>query len=253
MMILVGVGSRCSLPANTVRSAQHKSQQKCNAGDGHNGDDDRIDHGADHLASGIGLLIQVFGQLLEHRAHRAGDFSRSDHVDIQVIKDLRVLAEGLGKTLAGLDLELEIHDNDAEFMLLDLGTDGFEGILQADARTKHYGQLVGEVENIFSAGAEFYPEPFLTFWRSGYGVLLRSLRAGFLGSDFFKDTHKISLGNYFGLLFGAGGPGQILVRQQFIHLPGVAGTCDGLFSVNIVRFVLLLDAEVHALHTKPTG
>jgi len=65
----------------------------------------------------------------------------------------RVFGKGLGEALSTFDSVLEIEYDHPEFLFFNLGPDGFERILQADSRSDHYGELVGEVENILPAGS----------------------------------------------------------------------------------------------------
>ena len=70
----------------------------------------------------------------------------------RLLKTSGCSVKGLGETLAGFDPVFQVHHNGVKFGLGNLRADGFQRILKTDAGTHHHGQLVGKVQNIFSAG-----------------------------------------------------------------------------------------------------
>jgi len=143
---------------NGGEPGQDEAQEENGDDDGHKGNDNRIDHSAFDLRSGLGLGVEILGELLEHRAERAGDFGGGNHVYVKVGEYLRVLAEGLGEALSGFDSLFQVDDDGLELVVGVLLGDGLKRILKAYSGSYHNSELVGEVEDVPPARSELKPE-----------------------------------------------------------------------------------------------
>jgi hypothetical protein len=69
-----------------------------------------------------------------------------------------MLGKSLGEASALFDASLEAQDYGPELHVFILLAYGLEGILKTDSGADHDGKLIGEVEDVFSAGAELDSE-----------------------------------------------------------------------------------------------
>ena len=99
--------------------------------DGDHDDHDRVDHGADDLAfQALGLFLEV-GQALQDDFQSAAGLAGLDHVDVEAVEALGMLAERLGQGGARLDVVDHVDEGVLEHAGLHLV---FEDLQAAQAR-----------------------------------------------------------------------------------------------------------------------
>ena len=85
----------------------HIAHQKGHDGHGHDGDDGRVQRGADELGCECLALLQIVGQALQHHAEVAALFAGADHADIDRRELARVLCQRLGEGAAAIDFRAQ--------------------------------------------------------------------------------------------------------------------------------------------------
>jgi hypothetical protein len=118
----------------------------------HHGDDadrdhedrDRVDHGALELALELDRLLDVDGEPPEDGVQDAADLTGGDQVDVQLVEDLRVLAQRVREGGALLDGVLDRAEHLREGLVLGLARQDLEALHQRQAGVDHGRQLAGE-------------------------------------------------------------------------------------------------------------
>jgi hypothetical protein len=139
---------------------QDEAEQEDGNGHGHYSNDNGVDHSPSDLGAGFCFLVEIFGQFLKHITERAGDFGGGNHINIEVTEDIAMFGEGLGEASPLLNTVLDIQDYGPELRVFILLSNGFERVLQTNTGSDHNGELICEVEDVFSAGAELDSEVF---------------------------------------------------------------------------------------------
>ncbi len=75
-------------------------------------------------------------------------FTRRDHVHVQLVERLRVLAERVGDCIAGLDVEHDRLGHDLEALVLRLLREDVERLHQRQTGVDHRGELAGEDDDV---------------------------------------------------------------------------------------------------------
>src|SRR5437867_1998095 len=114
---------------------EHDDQQR------HADDRDRVDHRSLDLALQLGGLLDVAGQALEDDVEHTARLTDLEHVGEEVVEDLRVLPERLGKGGAALDLAGDLAGDVAEGLRVALLGQDREALRERQASVDHRGEL----------------------------------------------------------------------------------------------------------------
>ena len=104
---LIGVGE------HFLELRHDENHQEDQDGDGDEHDDHRIDHRGNDLVFQLLGLFLVFGETVEDDFEHTAEFAGLDHVDVELVEDLRVLGERLGEGGTALDVFGERADGGA--------------------------------------------------------------------------------------------------------------------------------------------
>ena len=139
------------------RDDEHQHEDAGAAGHGQH--DDRVGHGALHLAlQGVGLL-QEDGQPAQDHVQDAARLAGGDHVRIQVGEHARVLLQGLGQRRAALDVGRHLHHHFLEVGLVELAAQHVQALHQRQAGVDHGRELAREDREVLDADALLLEEP----------------------------------------------------------------------------------------------
>ncbi|OPZ99084.1 MAG: hypothetical protein BWY71_01084 [Planctomycetes bacterium ADurb.Bin412] len=127
---------------------QHKGEKENRGGDCHHADNNGVDHGAANLGPGFNLLALVFGNAFQHGSEGTGEFRGPDHVDIQGAEYFGILDQRFRERFAGFDIPLDLIDDGAEFGIVDLFGNAFQGGPDTDTGFDHDRQLAGKIQDI---------------------------------------------------------------------------------------------------------
>ena len=112
--------------------------------DGDQDDHDRVDHGAGDLAlEALGLFLEV-GQALEDDFEGTAGLAGLDHVDVEAVEALGVLAERLGERAAGFDVVDDVDEGVLEHAGLHLPFEDLQAAQHRQAGVLQGRELAGE-------------------------------------------------------------------------------------------------------------
>lgn len=119
--------------------------------DGHRDDDDRrrVDHRRDDVAAQLDDLLDVGRKTLEDEVEDAARLARLDHVDEEVVEDLRVLRHRGGESGAFLDVLPGLRQDAGEVFVLLLLREDFETLHERQAGVNHHRELAREDGEVF--------------------------------------------------------------------------------------------------------
>ncbi len=115
-------------------------------GDRH--DDAGVDHGALHLADEGVVLLHEHRETHQDGVENTTRLTRRDHVDVELIERPRMLPQGVGHGVAGLDVEHHGAGHVLQRLVLALLGENVEGLHQRQTRVDHRRELPGEDDDV---------------------------------------------------------------------------------------------------------
>ncbi len=125
-----------------LRHDEHEQE----AHDRHRDDqhDDRVEHGRHDLVLDLLRLFLELGQADEHQFQHAADLAGLDHVDVELVENLRVLRQPFGERAAALHRVAELGDGRLEHRVALLFFEHRQPAQQRQAGVDERRQLPGE-------------------------------------------------------------------------------------------------------------
>jgi hypothetical protein len=112
--------------------------------DGDADDGRRVDERRDHVAPQLDQLLDEGREALEDEVEDAARLARLDHVDEELIEDLRVAAHGGGQRRALLHVLPRLAEGLREELVVLLLREDFQTLDEREARVDHHGELARE-------------------------------------------------------------------------------------------------------------
>ena len=115
---------------------------------GHRHDDAGIDHRALHLADQGVVLLHEHGEPHQDRVENTTGLARGDHVHVQIVERLGMLAQRIGDRVPRLDVEDHGPRHFLQRLVLALLGEDVERLHQRQARVDHRRELAREDHDV---------------------------------------------------------------------------------------------------------
>src|SRR5581483_9756861 len=110
--------------------------------------DGRIDHRAAKLALQLHRLFVVNGETIENRVEDAADLARLNEVAIELVEDLRVLAERVAEGRTAFDAALDVAKDAAEELVVGLVGEDVEALHDRETGVDHRREEARERDEV---------------------------------------------------------------------------------------------------------